>query len=148
MTKQETNRLSELRVLVPRGGAWGKVVAKALRTHGATPVISPLIDFAHTSEQDRLRETLSKLEAWYFDWVTATNPTIVDILSHHNIKIAKRTQLAVVGETAYIAFIDAGYEVARTTGDNRRLRPNHHRAAKSLARNQPRQCVAGAHTQI
>ncbi|MBT1018094.1 uroporphyrinogen-III synthase [Canibacter sp. lx-72] len=118
MTKQEDTSLAGLRVLVPRGGAWGHVVAKALRMQGAAPVISPLIDFAHTSEQERLRESLSKLEAGYFDWVTATNPTIVDILNHHNIKIAKRTQVAVVGETTHAAFVEAGYEVARTTDDS------------------------------
>lgn len=114
MTKINTP-LSGLRVLVPRGGVWGKVVAKALKAQGATTAVAPLIDFAHTSELDRLCESLEKLEAGYFDWVTATNSTIVDVLNHHNIKIAKRTQVACAGEATYEAFIESGYEVARTT---------------------------------
>lgn len=110
--------LSGLRVLVPRGGVWGKVVSKALKAQGATTAVSPLVDFAHTSELDRLRDSLEKLEAGYFDWVTATNSTIVDVLNHHNIKIAKRTQVACAGEATYEAFIESGYEVARTTEDS------------------------------
>ncbi|WP_166986240.1 uroporphyrinogen-III synthase [Canibacter zhoujuaniae] len=111
-------QLTGQRVLVPRGGAWGKVVAKALRAQGATPVVAPLIDFAHTSEVDRLREALVKLEAGYYDWMTATNATVVDVLDYNHIKIAKRTQVAVAGEATYAAFIDAGYEVARTTHES------------------------------
>lgn len=110
--------LCGLRVLVPRGGAWGKVVSKALKAQGANTTIAPLIDFAHTSELQRLRESLEKLEAGYFDWVTATNSTVVDVLNHHNIKIAKRTQVACAGEATYQAFIEAGYEVARTTAES------------------------------
>ena len=90
------------------------MVAKALRAQSGTPVISTLIDFAHTSETDKLSDALQKLQDGYFDWVTATNPTVVDILTHHNITIADRTQIALSGEATYQAFIDAGYAVART----------------------------------
>ncbi len=101
------------RILVPRGGSWGDVVAKAIRAKGGTPVVAPLIDFAHTSEEDQLREALKKLQDGYYDWVTATNATVVDVLEHHNVVIAKRTEVALVGETTYQAFVDAGYHVAR-----------------------------------
>jgi uroporphyrinogen-III synthase len=115
----EQGPLSGVRILVPRGGSWGSVVAKAIRAQGGTPVVSPLIDFAHTSEEEKLREALTKLQAGYYDWMTATNATVVDVLAHNNAVIAKRTQVAVVGETTYAAFVDAGYEVARTpAGDD------------------------------
>jgi uroporphyrinogen-III synthase len=109
----ESKPLSGLRVLVPRGGAWGEIVAKALRDQGAATVIAPLVDFAHTSEEDRLVEALHKLEAGYYDWITATSATIVDVLAHHQAKIHERTRVAVVGEATHRAFVDAGYQVSR-----------------------------------
>lgn len=113
----ETKPLSGLRVLVPRGGAWGDLVANALREQGANTVIAPLVDFAHTSEEDRLIESLEKLEAGYYDWITATSATVVDVLAHHKAKIHERTLVAVVGEATERAFIDAGYQVSRTPTD-------------------------------
>ena len=106
--------LSGLRVLVPRGGTWGDIVAQALREQGANTVIAPMVDFAHTSEEDRLVEALRKLEAGYYDWITATSATVVDVLAHHEAKIHERTRVAVVGEATAQAFIEAGYQVSRT----------------------------------
>lgn len=106
--------LDGVRVLVPRGGSWGDLVAKTLRERGATPVIAPLIDFAHTAEQDKLEVALERLEAGEFDWITATSATVVDVLAHHNAVIPKRTRVAVVGETTAAAFEAAGYRVSRT----------------------------------
>ncbi|NLA64633.1 MAG: uroporphyrinogen-III synthase [Leucobacter sp.] len=113
----EAKPLSGLRVLVPRGGAWGDLVATALRDQGASPVIAPLVDFAHTSEEDRLVEALEKLEAGYYDWMTATSATLVDVLAHHEVKIHERTRVAVVGEATERAFTDAGYQVSRTPSE-------------------------------
>lgn len=107
--------LEGLRVLVPRGGVWGTLVAEALRAKGATPKIAPLIDFSHTSDEEKLRESLQKLEAGYFDWITATNATVVEVLHHHKAVIPPRTKLAIAGEATNAAFTRAGYEVARTT---------------------------------
>lgn len=106
--------LSGMRVLVPRGGSWGDLVAQALRAEGATPVVAPLIDFAHTSEEDRLVEALSRLEAGYFDWITATSATVVDVLAHHHAVIPPQTRVAVVGDVTAAAFEAAGYQVSRT----------------------------------
>ncbi|MDO4241669.1 MAG: uroporphyrinogen-III synthase [Microbacteriaceae bacterium] len=117
MTLKDAELLNGQRVLVPRSGAWGSLVAKALQSRGATPIISPLVDFAHTQEQDELRQAFAKLEDGYFDWVTATNATIVDLLSHNNVKINERTKVAIVGEATYAAFIAAGYDVARWPED-------------------------------
>lgn len=106
--------LSGLRVLVPRGGTWGELVSHALRERGAIPVISPLVDFAGTSEEAKLVAALKQLEEGTFDWLTATTSTIVGVLAHHGAVIHPRTKLAVVGEATEAAFIKAGYEVART----------------------------------
>lgn len=110
----EAKPLSGLRVLVPRGGTWGELIAKALREQGANPVIAPLVDFGHTSEEDKLVEALHDLEAGKYQWMTATSATVVDVLAHHHAVIPKHTQVAVVGEATLKAFENAGYEVART----------------------------------
>lgn len=109
--------LSGLRVLVPRGGTWGDLVAKALRERGASPVIAPLVDFAHTSEEEKLVEALERLEQGYYDWMTATSATVVDVLAHHHTAIPERTSVAVVGEATAAAFAAAGYQIARTPGE-------------------------------
>lgn len=106
--------LHGLRVLVPRGGTWGELVSKALREQGANPVISPLVDFANTSEEETLIASLKKLEEGYFDWITATSATVVNVLAHHGAVIPPRTRVAVVGEATEAAFIDAGYDVSLT----------------------------------
>ncbi|WP_217133561.1 uroporphyrinogen-III synthase [Leucobacter chinensis] len=114
-----TQALEGLRVLVPRGGTWGEIVSRALRNHGANTVISPLVDFASSGEEAKLVEALHRLEAGEFDWLTATNPTVVNVLRHHNTVIPTHTQLAVVGDATEAAFVAEGYEVARTPeGEN------------------------------
>lgn len=110
----EAKPLSGLRVLVPRGGTWGDLVSKALREQGAHTVIAPLVDFAHTSEEDKLVEALKDLEAGRFDWLTATSSTVADVLKHHDAVIHPDTNVAVVGEATAVAFRDAGYRITRT----------------------------------
>ncbi len=110
----ESKPLSGLRVLVPRGGTWGDLVAKALREQGAQTVIAPLVDFAHTSEEDKLVQALKDLEAGEFDWMTATSSTVADVLKHHNAVIHPDTKVALVGEATAVAFRDAGYQINRT----------------------------------
>lgn len=105
--------LTGLRVLVPRGGTWGDIVATALREQGANTVIAPLVDFAHTSEEERLVEALKLLEDGYYDWITATSATVADVLAHHNAVIPPETKLAAVGEATIQAFASAGYQVSR-----------------------------------
>lgn len=109
--------LSGLRVLVPRGGTWGDLVSRALREQGASPVVAPLVDFAHTSEEDKLVRVLKELEAGAYDWITATSATVVDVLAHHNTQIPERTEVALVGEATAAAFTDAGYRISRMPGD-------------------------------
>ncbi|MBC9955123.1 uroporphyrinogen-III synthase [Leucobacter sp. cx-42] len=107
----ETKPLSGLRVLVPRGGTWGELVSQALRERGAQTVISPLVDFAHTSEEETLVQNLQRLEAGDFDWMTATSATVADVLKHHGAVIHENTKVALVGEATAVAFRDAGYPV-------------------------------------
>lgn len=105
--------LSGLRVLVPRGGTWGDIVGTALRERGANTVIAPLVDFAHTSEEDKLVSALKRLEEGYYDWITGTSSTVVDVLTYHNAVIPAKTRVAAVGEATIRAFDEAGYQVDR-----------------------------------
>ncbi|MEJ6490572.1 uroporphyrinogen-III synthase [Leucobacter sp. USCH14] len=113
----EAKPLSGLRVLVPRGGTWGDLVSRALRERGAHTVIAPLVDFAHTSEEDKLVDALKDLEAGEFDWLTATSSTVADVLKHHNAVIPPSTSVALVGEATAVAFTDAGYPITRTPSE-------------------------------
>jgi len=113
----EAKPLSGLRVLIPRGGTWGDLVSKALREQGAHTVIAPLVDFAHTSEEEKLVAALKDLEAGAFDWMTATSSTVADVLKHHNAVINPETKVALVGEATEVAFRDAGYPITRTPSE-------------------------------
>ncbi|MFV0434577.1 MAG: uroporphyrinogen-III synthase [Leucobacter sp.] len=110
----EAKPLSGLRVLVPRGGTWGDLVSRALRKQGAHTVVAPLVDFAHTNEEEKLVKALKELEAGEFDWLTATSSTVADVLMHHNAVIPPETKVAIVGEATEAAFRDAGYQITRT----------------------------------
>lgn len=111
---EEAKPLSGVRVLVPRGGIWGDLVSQALREQGAQTVIAPLVDFAHTSEEEKLVQALKGLEAGEFDWMTATSATVADVLKHHNAVFHEHTKVAIVGEATAVAFREAGYPVSLT----------------------------------
>lgn len=106
-----TKPLAGWRVLVPRGGAWGEAVASALRDKGAVPVVSPLVNFAPTTDQEALDSALSELSAGAFDWLTVTSTTTVDVLFAHGVQIPDATKVAAVGETTATALQAAGYRV-------------------------------------
>ena len=115
---EQAKPLGGLRVLVPRGGIWGDLVSQALREQGAQTVIAPLVDFSHTSEEDKLVEALKQLEAGEFDWMTATSATVADVLKHHNAVFHERTKVAIVGEATAVAFREAGYPVTLTPDED------------------------------
>lgn len=104
-------------MLIPRGGTWGELVSQALRQRGAQTVVAPLVDFAHTREEERLVQALHDLEAGRFDWMTATSATAADVLKYHNAVFHPDTKVALVGEATAVAFRDAGYPVTRTAQD-------------------------------
>ena len=109
----DTKPLTGLRVLVPRGGTWGDLVAGSLRAQGANAVISPIVDFAHTAEQERLEQALKQLEAAAYDWLTATSATVADVLVHHQAVVPEKTKIAAVGEATIAALTAAGYTVSQ-----------------------------------
>lgn len=103
--------LSGLRVLVPRGGAWGDIVAAGLRTAGASPVIAPMINFAPADDASALREAFAQLAAGAFDWLAITSATTVEVMTAWKASVASGTRVAAVGETTAASLAAAGYHV-------------------------------------
>ena len=108
---QPVKPLSGWRVLVPRGGPWGDGVAATLRAQGATPVIAPLINFAPSTDEATLEKALADLAAGFFDWLTVTSATTVDVLYAYRAQIPGNTKVAAVGETTAAALSAVGYKV-------------------------------------
>lgn len=117
MVPSRERPLAGWRVLVPRGGPWGDAVAAQLRAKGASPVVAPLINFAATDEQDKLEAALIKLANGYFDWMTVTSATTVDVLRAHGAIVPPSTKIAAVGETTAAALIAAGYRADITPSE-------------------------------
>lgn len=126
----ESKPLEGLRILVPRGGTWGEIVSRALRAQGAHTVVVPLVDFAHTSEEEKLVEALKQLEQGAFDWMTATSATVADVLRHHSASLHPKVQVALVGEATSVAFREAGFPVNRVPEE-------HENSAEALLRAWP-----------
>ncbi|MEP6478446.1 MAG: uroporphyrinogen-III synthase [Rhodoglobus sp.] len=127
--------LSGWRVLVPRGGKWGDGVAASLRTHGAIPVIAPLINFASTDDAQGLANALYELQDGQFDWIVITSATTVDVLVSQGISIPKKTKIAAVGETTGAALALAGHKVDFV--------PETDNSARGLVKEWPRADVRG-----
>lgn len=99
------------RVLVPRGGKWGDGIAATLRTHGAIPVIAPMINFANPDDPTVLANALHELQDGQFDWLVVTSATTVDVLASRTVQLPPETKVAAVGETTAAALNLAGYPV-------------------------------------
>ena len=111
LVTRPTRALDGWRVLVPRGGAWGDQVAASLRSHGAVPVIAPLINFASIDDPSALSDALRELESGAFEWLVVTSATTVDVLSSHGTRVPLTTKVAAVGETTAAALALSGYRV-------------------------------------
>jgi uroporphyrinogen-III synthase len=98
-------------VLVPRGGKWGDGIAATLRSHGAIPVIAPMINFANPDDTTALSNALHELEDGQFDWLVVTSATTVDVLVSRSVQLPASTRVAAVGETTAAALALAGFAV-------------------------------------
>ena len=103
--------LSQWRVLVPRGGAYGETIAATLRSYGAKPVIAPMVNFTSPEDVPALTAALARLEAGDYDWFAVTSAAVVDVLVSQRTTIPDKTRIAAVGETANTALTLAGYRV-------------------------------------
>lgn len=104
-----TSAIAGWRVLVPRGGPWGRAVAARLVEHGAVPVIAPLIEFAATDDPDGFAEGLRRLSAGDFDWLVVTSATTAGLLD--GVTVPATTRIAAVGSATATALAEAGLRV-------------------------------------
>lgn len=101
--------LTGWRVLVPRGGFWGDDVAFTLQSHGALPVIAPMIDFAAAPEPVALNAALERLGSGEYDWLVVTSATTAAVLVEFAAVVPASTRVAAVGEMTSGALTRAGY---------------------------------------
>ena len=85
--ERRSKPLSGWRVLVPRGGKWGDDVAASLRTHGAIPVIAPMINFASTENPGGTVGCAAPAGLRTFDWLVVTSATTVDVLVSQQVAV-------------------------------------------------------------
>ncbi|GAA3728981.1 uroporphyrinogen-III synthase [Leifsonia bigeumensis] len=104
-----TSAIAGWRVLVPRGGPWGRAVANRLVERGAIPVIAPLIEFAPTEDAAELAAGLERLAAGDFDWLVVTSATTVGLLE--GVEVPATTRIAAVGSATADALAEAGLRV-------------------------------------
>lgn len=104
-----TSAIAGWRVLVPRGGEWGRAVAARLVEHGAVPVIAPLIQFAPTDDPEGLAGSLARLAAGDFDWLAVTSATTAGVLGA--VAVPATTRVAAVGSATAAALAEAGLRV-------------------------------------
>ncbi len=103
--------LNSWRVLVPRGGEWGNTLAANLRSHGASPLIAPMVNFASAEDTDALNDAIARLQAGAFDWLIVSSPTTVDVLHSQGVTIPANTRVAAMGETTAFALRQAAFRV-------------------------------------
>lgn len=96
-----------MRVLVPRGGAWGERVAGLVAARGGSALVVPLLDFAPPMDEPALRAALDRLAAGGIDWLVVTSATTVGLLG----VVAEGTRIAAVGLSTERALREAGHPV-------------------------------------
>lgn len=103
--------LHGLRVLVPRGGAWGEAVAGHLRARGAEPLVVPLVAFAPPDDPAALAAAVDTLRRGGFDWLLVTSATTVDALVARGATVPLGTKVGAVGAATRTALERAGIGV-------------------------------------
>ena len=103
--------LSGRRVLITRSPDRARPLASLLASHGAEPLILPVIDFERAADQAALDAALDALAAGGFDWLVVSSITTVRVLLE---KAAERG-------TAPAALVPAGTRVATIGPSSRQL---------------------------
>ena len=109
--------LSGARILVPRGGAWGDDVARAIGERGGEAVIAPLISFAAPSDGRALEDARRALAAGDYDWLVVTSVRAVEAMlggqtlaAHSAFELPSALCVAAVGPATTAALREIGVE--------------------------------------
>ncbi|GAA3585737.1 hypothetical protein GCM10022198_06290 [Klugiella xanthotipulae] len=117
------------RILLPRGGEWGRVASEQLKAHGATPLVVPLIATAPTSTPERLDAAIQALRSGGFDWLVVASASAVPAIAAAASGLAPGTSVAAVGQATADALNTAGFPV--------HLVPQEESSAKALVTEWP-----------
>ncbi|KGM13040.1 uroporphyrin-III methyltransferase, partial [Cellulomonas bogoriensis 69B4 = DSM 16987] len=136
--------LAGWRVLVPRGGPWGRRVARMLSERGAEPVVVPLIEFAPPQDVAALDGALVRAAGGGHTWVVVTSATTVGAvtgrLPHlHAQGLTSGDRWGEVLGGVRVAAVGPGTTRALTeTGARVDLEPSGERSARGLVAEFPR----------
>ena len=100
------------RVLIPRGGAWGRRVADQVARRGGTPLVAPLIESAPPRDAEARDIAFAALAAGAYAWLFVTSAASVEQLALHGVTVPATTQVAAVGPATARAVAALGAEVA------------------------------------
>lgn len=103
--------LAGLRILVPRGGAWGEEVCAWIVARGGLPAMAPLLE---TLPSDVAPELASAVERWNrgeFDCLAVTSRNGVAALAAQGIRPVAGATVAAVGPATARALAEIGLEV-------------------------------------
>jgi uroporphyrinogen-III synthase len=102
---------SPLRVLVPRGGAWGERASELLRQYEAQSVVVPLIETVPALENPEFVAAVAGLARGEWDVLALTSAAAVEALVAAAATLSPHTRVAAVGENTALAAAAGGYPV-------------------------------------
>lgn len=111
-TAEPAGALSGARVLIPRGGAWGRRVAEQVARRGGEPIVAPLIVSAPPRDEAARDRSFAALAAAEYAWLFVTSAASVEQLALHGVTVPPTTQIAAVGPATARAVATTGAEVA------------------------------------
>lgn len=97
-----------MRVLIPRGGAWGDDVAARITAAGHEPLILPLVQISPADDQQQLQTMFGHLADGRFDWLVVTSQSTVRVLP----RVPASVSVAAVGNVTAAALRERGIPVA------------------------------------
>jgi uroporphyrinogen-III synthase len=104
--------LENRRILIPRAGRWGSIVAAQCADRGAVGVIAPVIETKRPLDTAALATSIDSLQRGEYSWLFVTSSSTVDVLREFAAVLPPTTAIAAVGAATARALAEAGYSVA------------------------------------
>lgn len=108
--------LDGLRILIPRGGAWGEGVADEIAARGGRSRIVPLLRIAEPEDPAALAAAVAEWNLGVFDWLVVTSANAVRALT--TAGAARSGRVAALGPGTALALREAGFDVALVPDDD------------------------------
>lgn len=108
--------LDGLRILIPRGGAWGEGVADEIAARGGRSRIVPLLRIEEPENRAPLAAAVAEWNRGAFDWLVVTSANAVRALATAGAERSGR--VAALGPGTALALREAGFDVALVPDDD------------------------------